>query len=55
MRPMIDKDKLKRLPTVEDMFIKAYGAKGTAAREEFDAKARAWYYALLRKLLRNSP
>lgn len=54
MRPMIDKDKLKRLPTVEDMFIKAYGAKGTAAREEFDAKARAWYYAEVLKNARKT-
>lgn len=51
---MIDKNKLKRLPTVEDMFIKAYGVKGTVAREEFDAKARAWYYAEVLKNARKT-
>ena len=45
MRPTIDINKLKNLPTAEDMFEKEYGAKGTASREEFDAKSLAWYYA----------
>ena len=45
MRPKIDINKLKHLPTAEDMFEEEYGAKGTASREEFDAKGRAWYYA----------
>ena len=45
MRPKIDINKLKNLPTAEDMFEKEYGAKGTASREEFDAKSLAWYYA----------
>ncbi len=33
-------NKLKQLPTVEDMFEKEYVAKGTAMREEFDEKSR---------------
>lgn len=45
MRPKIDMNKLKNLPTLEDILEKEYGVKGTAAREEFDAKARVWYYA----------
>ncbi len=45
MRPQIDINKLKQLPTAEDMFIAEYGAKGTVSRDEFDAKSRAWYYA----------
>lgn len=54
MRPKIDINKLKHLPTVEDMFVEEYGAKGTASREEFDAKARAWYYAEVLKNARKS-
>ncbi len=45
MRPKIDIDKLKQLPTVEDMLKNDYGEKGTSTRDEFDAKSRAWYYA----------
>ena len=45
MRPKIGINKLKHLPTTEDMFVDEYGAKGTASRDEFDAKSRAWYYA----------
>ena len=54
MRPKIDIYKLKHLPTAEDMFVEEYGAKGTASREEFDAKARAWYYAEVLKNARKS-
>ena len=58
MRPKIDINKLKHLPTTEDMFVDEYGAKGTASRDEFDAKSRAWYYAEVlknaRKLLNSS-
>jgi hypothetical protein len=41
----IDINKIKQLPTTEDMFVDEYGARGTAMRDEFDAKSRAWYYA----------
>ena len=54
MRPKIDINKLKHLPTAEDMFVEEYGAKGTVSREEFDAKARAWYYAEVLKNARKS-
>ena len=49
MRPKIDMNKLKELPTTEDLISKKYGAKGTVSREEFDAKSRAWYYAEILK------
>ncbi|MCF0207835.1 MAG: helix-turn-helix transcriptional regulator [Bacteroidaceae bacterium] len=45
MRPQLDINKLKSFNTAEDLFKEKYGEKGSAAREEFDAKARAWYYA----------
>ena len=45
MRTNLDINKLKHLPTTEDMLVCEYGAKGTASREEFDAKSRAWYRA----------
>lgn len=45
MRTKIDINKLKHLPTAEDMLSKKYGEKGTESREEFDAKALSWYYA----------
>lgn len=54
MRPKIDIDKLKHLPTAEDMFVEEYGAKGTVSRDEFDAKSRAWYYAEVLKNARKS-
>lgn len=54
MRQRIDKNKLRQLPTVEDMFHNEYGAKGTANREEFDAKSRAWYYAEVLKNARKA-
>ena len=54
MRPTIDTCKLKNLPTAEDMFEKEYGAKGTASREEFDAKSLAWYYGEVLKNETNS-
>ena len=54
MRPKIDINKLKHLPTTEDMFVDEYGAKGTASRDEFDAKSRAWYYAEVLKNARKA-
>ena len=54
MRSKIDINKLKQLPTTEEMFVKEYGAKGTLARDEFDAKSRAWYYAEVLKNARKS-
>ena len=54
MRPKIDINKLKHLPTIEDMFVDEYGAKGTASRDEFDAKYRAWYNAEVLKNARKA-
>lgn len=54
MRQKIDINKLKHLPTTEDMLTNEYGAKGTVARDEFDAKSRAWYYAEILKNARKS-
>lgn len=45
MRTKIDTNKLSQLPTAEDLFTGKYGKKGSAGRDEFDAKSRAWYYA----------
>ena len=45
MRKKIDMKIIQKLSTTEDMFQQEYGPKGTARREEFEAKARAWYYA----------
>lgn len=45
MRTKIDIEKLKALPTSEELLTEKYGAKGTESREEFDAKSLAWYYA----------
>ena len=50
----IDINKIKQLPTTEDMFVDEYGAKGTAMRDEFDAKSRAWYYAEVLKNARKA-
>lgn len=54
MRPIIDPEKIKNLHTAEELFEKSYGAKGTVAREAFDAKSRAWYYAEVLKDARKS-
>lgn len=54
MRPTIDIEKLKKLPTVEDMLQKEFGVKGSVTREEFDAKSRAWYYAEVLKNARKA-
>ena len=54
MRPTIDIKKIQELPTVEEMFQEEFGTKGTATREEFDAKSRAWYYAEVLKNARKA-
>lgn len=54
MRPTIDIKKIQGLPTVEEMFQEEFGTKGTATREEFDAKSRAWYYAEVLKNARKA-
>lgn len=44
-RSKLNMDRIKQLPTVEEMFEEKYGKRGTFEREQFDARARAWYYA----------
>ncbi len=43
----MDEDKLVALPTADEMLDSKYGSTGTAAREEFNAKAIAWYYGTI--------
>ncbi len=38
-------EKLKGLPTANEMLDEKYGKKGTTSRAEFEARAQAWYYA----------
>ena len=45
MTRIIDTQKLSQLKTVNDDLDKRYGKEGSQTRDEFDAKARAWYYA----------
>lgn len=48
-RSEINRDKLKGLKTSEDLFRERYGEVGTLRREDFHARAKAWYYAELLK------
>lgn len=41
----IDEKKLAALKTGSQHLIEKYGERGTPKREEFEAKARAWYFA----------
>lgn len=41
----IDEDKLAGLITATEHFNEKYGAVGTASRNEFEARAEAWYIA----------
>ena len=41
----IDEKKLAALKTGSQHLAEKYGERGTPAREEFEAKARAWYFA----------
>ena len=43
----LDEKKLSGLKTGSQHLEEKYGEKGTPNREEFEAKARAWYYAEL--------
>ena len=45
MRAKIDIRKIKQLQTVNNDLDLRYGKAGTRSRDEFDAKAKAWYYA----------
>ena len=55
MRPTLNTEKLKQLPTTEQILDEKYGGKGSSERETFDAKALAWYYAeILKKARKNA-
>lgn len=54
MRTKIDKNKLSKLPTIEELLSMKYGVVGTPEREDFDAKSKAWYYASVLKTARKT-
>ena len=41
----LDKLKLEKLNSINNMLDSKYGVLGTTEREEFDSKSIAWYYA----------
>lgn len=43
----LDEKKLAQLKTGSQHLAEKYGERGTPNREEFEAKAKAWYYAEL--------
>lgn len=43
----LDEEKLAKLPTTNKLLDEKYGPDGTPEREEFNAKAIAWYYGTL--------
>ena len=45
----IDIEKLKGLSNADELLKEKYGEEGSASRLEFEAKAKAWYYAELLK------
>ena len=44
---MIEEQILTEMKTGSQHLAEKYGEKGTPSREEFEAKAKAWYYAEL--------
>ena len=49
---ILDEKKLARLNNSDKIFAKYYGEIGSEKRVEFEAKAKAWYYAELLKEVR---
>ena len=43
----LDEKKLAELKTGSQHLTEKYGERGTPSREEFEAKAKAWYFAEL--------
>lgn len=43
----LDETKMAQLPTMNQMLDEKFGVTGTAEREEFNARAIAWYYGTL--------
>lgn len=48
-RTKLDRTKLAKLKTGGQVISELYGANGTPQREEFNAQAKAWYFAELLK------
>ena len=44
-----NEEKLAKLKTADELFNERYGKQGTPERLEFEAKAKAWYYAEILK------
>lgn len=44
-----NEEKLAKLRTFDDVLQEKYGEPGSEARKDFDARAKAWYYAELLK------
>lgn len=44
MARKLNLDKINQLPTFDQTLEKKYGPKGSVQRNEFEAKARSWYY-----------
>ncbi len=44
---IFDEEKLARLTTGSQHLTDVYGEMGSSSRKEFEAKAKAWYYAEL--------
>jgi len=41
----LSKEKLSKLKRADEHFSERYGMPGTTERNEFEAKAKAWYYS----------
>ncbi|MDR0295094.1 MAG: helix-turn-helix domain-containing protein [Prevotellaceae bacterium] len=52
MKMNLDEQKLLRLKDSDKVFDKYYGEIGSVKRTDFEAKAKAWYYAELLKEVR---
>ena len=46
---IFNEEKLSKSKTAAELLDERYGKSGTPARNEFDAKAKAWYYAEILK------
>ncbi len=45
----LDKDKLAKLPTFNQLLDEEYGKKGSESRNDFDEKSLAWFYGNMLK------
>ena len=44
-----NEEKIAKLKRADELFDERYGKEGTLERNEFEAKAKAWYYAEILK------